>query len=57
MKNEEWFCKRHDVDHYGSWCGSCVILWKKKADKLDTARMALKNKDFKKVKTTIGGKL
>lgn len=29
------FCKRHRVDHTGTFCGGCFVLFKRKAKQLD----------------------
>lgn len=29
MKNQLDFCQKHRVDYTGTWCGGCVLLWKK----------------------------
>lgn len=42
MKME--LCKRHNVDHTGTWCGLCVLLWKKKAAKWDKVPKKIKEK-------------
>jgi hypothetical protein len=46
MRNE--FCKKHNVDHTGTFCGHCVVRWQINARKLANARKA-----FKKVKSWI----
>ena len=42
------FCKRHNVDHYGTFCGGCVLLWKKKAEKYDYLMRKKRKKKAKK---------
>lgn len=29
------FCKKHKVDHTGTFCGECVETWRKKAKKFN----------------------
>jgi predicted adenine nucleotide alpha hydrolase (AANH) superfamily ATPase len=43
-------CKRHNVDHTGTFCGWCFSLFEKKAKKLDAVRKAIRSGKLKDVK-------
>ena len=36
------FCKKHNIDHYGTWCGECVMLWKKHSDEYKKLKNKMK---------------
>jgi hypothetical protein len=43
------FCKKHNVDHTGTYCGHCVELWKKHSKELKTLKKRLKSPSSKYV--------
>lgn len=49
IRKEQWFCKRHNVDHYGQYCSGCV-----ESDKRLIKRLRAQNKALERVAEAAG---